>query len=307
MKVLVTGKHGQLGSELQKTCPKNIELVCFSSKELDISNAGHVNELVAIHSPDIIINAAAYTAVDKAESDTERAYAVNEQGAANLATACKSFNATLIHISTDFVFDGTRTTPYTASDATNPLGVYGASKLAGELSIGNILGANAIIIRTAWVYSVFGNNFVKTMLRLMSEKEQLGVVGDQVGTPTWAAGLATMVWALVNQGVSAKEKVIAQSKENTQSATILNWTDAGIASWYDFAVAIQELALEKGLLSKAIPISPIPASSYPTPAKRPAYSVLNKAEAEQVSGVQTAHWRSQLSDMLDELALKLNA
>jgi len=299
MKVLVTGKHGQLGSELQKTCPKKIELVCFSSKELDISNAGHVNELVAIHLPDIIINAAAYTAVDKAESDTESAYAVNEQGAANLASACKNVNAKLIHISTDFVFDGSKTTPYEAGDITNPLGVYGASKLAGEQAISNILGANGTIVRTAWVYSAFGNNFVKTMLKLMSEKEQLGVVGDQVGTPTWAAGLATMVWALVTQGVNAKE--------NTQSAAILNWTDAGIASWYDFAVAIQELALEKGLLSKAIPISSIPASSYPTPAKRPAFSVLNKAEAEQVSGVQTTHWRAQLGDMLDELALKLNA
>ena len=295
MKILVTGKNGQLGSELQKTCPSNVELICFGSKELDISNAEQVNELLITHSPDIVINAAAYTAVDKAETDTDTAYAVNEQGAANLANACKNIDAKLIHISTDFVFDGTSTMPYTASDATNPLGVYGASKLAGEQAINEILGSQATIVRTAWVYSVFGNNFVKTMLRLMAEKEQLGIVGDQVGTPTWAAGLANMLWALVAKASS--EQVL--NIENT--ATILNWTDAGVASWYDFAVAIQELAIEQGLLTKSIPISAIPAASYPTPAKRPAFSVLNKAQAEEISGVKTVHWRAQLKAMLVEL------
>ncbi|MBB1350245.1 MULTISPECIES: dTDP-4-dehydrorhamnose reductase [unclassified Pseudoalteromonas] len=297
MKILVTGKNGQLGSELQKTCPSNVELICFGSKELDISNAEQVNELLITHSPDIVINAAAYTAVDKAETDTDTAYAVNEQGAANLANACKNIDAKLIHISTDFVFDGTSTMPYTASDATNPLGVYGASKLAGEQAINEILGSQATIVRTAWVYSVFGNNFVKTMLRLMAEKEQLGIVGDQVGTPTWAAGLANMLWALVAKASS--EQVL--NIENT--ATILNWTDAGVASWYDFAVAIQELAIEQGLLAKSIPISAIPAASYPTPAKRPAFSVLNKAQAEEISGVKTVHWRAQLKAMLTELKL----
>jgi len=297
MKILVTGKNGQLGSELKKTCPSNVELICFGSKELDISNAEQVNELLITHSPDIVINAAAYTAVDKAETDTDTAYAVNEQGAANLANACKNIDAKLIHISTDFVFDGTSTMPYTASDATNPLGVYGASKLAGEQAINEILGSQATIVRTAWVYSVFGNNFVKTMLRLMAEKEQLGIVGDQVGTPTWAAGLANMLWALVAKASS--EQVL--NTENT--ATILNWTDAGVASWYDFAVAIQELAIEQGLLTKSIPISAIPAASYPTPAKRPAFSVLNKAQAEEISGVKTVHWRAQLKAMLTELKL----
>lgn len=298
MKVLITGKNGQLGSELQKTCPSNIELICFGSKELDISNAEQVNELLISHSPDIVINAAAYTAVDKAETDFEQAYAVNEQGPANLATVCKLINAKLIHVSTDFVFDGTNTLPYTAADATNPLGVYGASKLAGEQAINSILGSQATIVRTAWVYSVFGNNFVKTMLRLMSEKEQLGIVGDQVGTPTWAAGLADMLWALVNKASTEQ----TQSTTN-DTATILNWTDAGVASWYDFAIAIQELAVEQGLLGKAIPISAIPAASYPTPAKRPAFSVLNKAQAEELSGVKTVHWRAQLKTMLTELKL----
>ncbi|WP_278382579.1 dTDP-4-dehydrorhamnose reductase [Pseudoalteromonas distincta] len=297
MKILVTGKNGQLGSELQKTCPSNVELICFGSKELDISNAEQVNELLITYSPDIVINAAAYTAVDKAETDSDTAYAVNKFGAANLANTCKHINARLIHISTDFVFDGTSTMPYTASDATNPLGVYGASKLAGEQAINEILGSQATIVRTAWVYSFFGNNFVKTMLRLMAEKEQLGIVGDQVGTPTWAAGLANMLWALVAKASS--EQVL--NTENT--ATILNWTDAGVASWYDFAVAIQELAIEQGLLTKSIPISAIPAASYPTPAKRPAFSVLNKAQAEEISGVKTVHWRTQLKEMLTELKL----
>lgn len=297
MKVLITGKNGQLGSELQKTCPANIELVCFGSNELNISNAEQVNELLITHSPDIVINAAAYTAVDKAESDSKQAYAVNQQGAANLANTCKHINAKLIHISTDFVFDGTNTMPYVATDATNPLGVYGASKLAGEQAVSDILGAQATIVRTAWVYSAFGNNFVKTMLRLMAEKEQLSIVGDQVGTPTWAAGLANMLWALVAKASSEQ----ALNEKNT--TTILNWTDAGVASWYDFAVAIQELALEQGLLTKAIPISAIPAASYPTPAKRPAFSVLNKVEAEAQSGVNTVHWRAQLKAMLTELKL----
>lgn len=299
MKVLITGKNGQLGSELQKTCPSNIELICFGSKDLDISNVEQVNELLISHSPDIVINAAAYTAVDKAETDVDQAYAVNKQGAANLATTCKHINAKLIHISTDFVFDGTSTMPYTASDATNPLGVYGASKLAGEQAISDVLGGQAIIVRTAWVYSVFGNNFVKTMLRLMAEKEQLGIVGDQVGTPTWAAGLANMLWALVAKTASNNEPLTA----NSANASILNWTDAGVASWYDFAVAIQELAIEQGLLTTSIPISAIPAASYPTPAKRPAFSVLNKAQAEELSGVKTVHWRAQLKAMLTELKL----
>ncbi|KHM50105.1 dTDP-4-dehydrorhamnose reductase [Pseudoalteromonas distincta] len=298
MKVLITGKNGQLGSELQKTCPSNIELICFGSKDLDISNVEQVNELLISHSPDIVINAAAYTAVDKAETDVGQAYAVNKQGAANLASTCKHINAKLLHISTDFVFDGTSTLPYTASDATNPLGVYGASKLAGEQAINEALGSQAIIVRTAWVYSVFGNNFVKTMLRLMSEKEQLGIVGDQVGTPTWAAGLADMLWALV---AKTSDNTINEQHSSANNSLILNWTDAGVASWYDFAVAIQELAVEQGLLSKAIPISAIPAASYPTPAKRPAFSVLNKAQAEELSGVKTVHWRAQLKAMLTEL------
>lgn len=206
----------------------------------------------------------------------------------------------MIHVSTDFVFDGSKTTPYQPEDSTNPINVYGASKLAGERKVSDILGQQATIIRTAWVYSVNGNNFVKTMLRLMAEKEQLGIVYDQVGTPTWAKGLAEMIWALVSSR-AANSHLVSQKEP-----TVLHWTDAGVCSWYDFAVAIQELAIEKGMLDKSIPIRPIPASAYPTPAKRPSFSVIDKSTAEKISGVDTIHWRSQLSLMMDELNSVVN-
>ncbi|MFT7314555.1 MAG: dTDP-4-dehydrorhamnose reductase, partial [Paraglaciecola sp.] len=201
------------------------------------------------------------------------------------AQACLTHQARLLHISTDFIFDGSKTTPYQTDDEANPLGIYGASKWAGEVAVRAIL-PEALIVRTAWVYSSHGHNFVKTMLRLMGEKPQLGIVYDQIGTPCWAAGLAKWLWA-----VAHKPAV---------SGTF-HWTDAGIASWYDFAVAIQELAMEKGMLHTAIEIRPIPATAYPTPARRPSLSVLDKTSAEQAGDIVTRHWRAQLSDMLDRL------
>ncbi|MGR5254321.1 dTDP-4-dehydrorhamnose reductase [Vibrio astriarenae] len=295
MRIIVTGKGGQLAWELEQTKPDHIELISLGIDELDITNAAQVNEALVSHSPDVVINAAAYTAVDKAETDTETAYAVNQHGSENLAQACKAIEARLVHVSTDFVFDGTKTTPYQPDDQPNPINVYGDSKLQGDLKVAKILGNQSTIIRTAWVYSANGNNFVKTMLRLMAEKEQLGIVYDQVGTPTWAKGLAKMIWQLVEvQGTKGKGQ--------GEQVEILHWTDAGVASWYDFAVAIQELAIEKGMLEKEIPVRPIPASAYPTPAKRPSFSVIDKTTAEQASGTETTHWRKQLSAMLDELA-----
>ncbi|WP_022943094.1 dTDP-4-dehydrorhamnose reductase [Psychromonas hadalis] len=295
MKVLVTGRGGQLAWELEQTKADNIELISLGIEELDISDQQQVNDVFTKHAPDMVINAAAYTAVDKAEKDKETAYAVNELGSEYLALACKKLNVKLIHVSTDFVFDGTKTTPYQTDDKPNPINVYGASKLAGDIKVNDILGSDATIIRTAWVYSANGNNFVKTMLRLMAEKEQLGIVYDQVGTPTWAKGLAKMIWAL------AEQEFISESRQLTADSRILHWTDAGVCSWYDFAIAIQELAIEKGMLDKSIPVRPIPASSYPTPAARPSFSVIDKATAEQASGVETIHWRKQLSAMMDEL------
>nr|WP_239502559.1 dTDP-4-dehydrorhamnose reductase [Vibrio astriarenae] len=298
MKVLVTGKGGQLAWELEQTLPPHIELVSLGIDELDITDNQAVFSACLEHKPTIVINAAAYTAVDKAETDQETAYAVNEKGSENLALACKEIKAPLIHVSTDFVFDGSNTSPYQPEDTPNPINVYGDSKLQGDIKVSDILGNQATIIRTAWVYSAHGNNFVKTMLRLMAEKEQLGIVYDQVGTPTWAKGLAKMIWSLVEeQGTSSK----VQEDGELGKAEILHWTDAGVASWYDFAVAIQELGIEKGMLDKEIPVGPIPESAYPTPAKRPSFSVIDKTTAEKASGVKTVHWRKQLSSMLDEL------
>lgn len=298
MKVLITGKGGQLAWELESLAPKNIEILSCSSQELDISNADQINDITLEFKPDIVINAAAYTAVDKAESDSDTAYAVNDLGSEYIANACKKISAKLIHVSTDFVFDGTKTTPYNTDDSPNPINVYGASKLAGDIKINQILGGQATIIRTAWVYSVNGNNFVKTMLRLMSEKDQLGIVYDQVGTPTWAKGLAEMIWALA---IATNNQSNEQGTVKTNQALTLHWTDAGVCSWYDFAIAIQELGVEKGMLDNAIPVRPIPASAYPTPATRPSFSVIDKSSAEQASGVETKHWRKQLSEMMDEL------
>lgn len=285
MKVLITGKGGQLAWELENSAPLSITAVSMGRTELDISDEQAVYQAMLKERPDVVINAAAYTAVDKAESDIERAYAVNETGAKNLANTCKAQGCRLLHVSTDFVFDGSKTTPYQSDDEVNPLGVYGASKLAGDNAIQEIL-PSSVIVRTAWVYSEHGNNFVKTMLRFMNEKPQLGIVYDQVGTPTWAAGLASWLWAIVG-----KPKV----------SGVYHWTDAGVASWYDFAMAIQELGIEKGLLSHAIPIKPIPCSAYPTPAKRPAFSVIDKTTAEAAAGIQTIHWRTQLAKMMDRL------
>lgn len=308
MKILITGQGGQLAWELEQTSPHSLEVICLSSKELDISNQEIVNKVLSSHNPDVVINAAAYTAVDKAETEQDKAYAVNKQGSENLALACKELKAKLIHISTDFVFDGTSSIPYQTGDRTNPINVYGASKLAGDIKVNEILGSDATIIRTAWVYSSHGHNFVKTMLRFMAEKEQLGIVYDQVGTPTWAKGLAKLIWSLIklesHKAVEKTPSLRALQPSNIEGRTealLLHWTDAGVCSWYDFAIAIQELAIEKGMLDKTIPIRSIPASAYPTPAARPNFSVIDKSTAEQESGVETIHWRKQLSEMMDEL------
>ncbi len=296
MRVLITAKNGQLGWELARTAPAvlaaNNDVLLQNSAELDITNSLQVMQRISDFKPDVVINAAAYTAVDKAESDADAAYAVNELGVKNLAQACKEHSAKLIHVSTDFVFDASKNTPYQPDDITGPLGVYGASKLAGEQAAQHILGADVTIVRTAWVYSVHGNNFVKTMLRLMAEKEQLGVVADQVGTPTSANNLAVALWALAS--------VMHSGSGSLQS--IYHWTDLGTASWYDFAVAIQELAVEQGLLETSIPVNPIKASQYPTPAKRPAYSVLDSTALRELTAIHGMHWRKALTLMIKELA-----
>lgn len=283
--VLVVGKNGQLARELNQTQPSNVTAHYFDSQSLDIRSKEQVNAIVDQIKPHVVINAAAYTAVDNAESDQENAYAVNAKGVEYLALACKEIDARLIHVSTDFVFDASKNTPYQIQDPTNPLGVYGASKLAGELAVTNIHAKNSVIIRTSWVYSSHGNNFVKTMLRLMAEKPELGIVSDQIGSPTWAKGLAESCWGFVFN----------------EAYGIFHHSDLGVASWYDFAVAIQELGLAKGLLDHSIPIKPIKASTYPTPATRPSYSVMDTDECYKILSINGLHWRSALNQMLDQL------
>lgn len=284
MRVLLVGGSGQLGRELQRCKPAEIELLALASQELDIREPGGVAARVGTFLPQVVINAAAYAAVERAESEQEAAFAVNGQGAANLAQAARTVGAYCLQVSTDFVFDGEQSRPYLPTDRTNPLGVYGASKLAGEQLALAAYPEGLAVVRTAWLYSAFGNNFVTTMLRLMAERETIGVVADQVGTPTWGRGLAEALWQMCC----------------VQPKGIWHWTDAGVASWYDFAVAIQEEGLACGLLDREIPVLPINTVDYPTPAKRPSYSVLDKTETWAVLGMTPPHWRVALRRMLLE-------
>ena len=286
MKVLITGAGGQVGWELQRTVSTDIEITALHRVELDIADQAAVMSVIKELQPDLVINAAAYTAVDKAEEEVDRAYKVNVDGAANIARAAEDCSARLIHISTDFVFDGTGTKPYLPGDEPKPSGVYGASKLQGERAVMAETSGRAVILRTAWIYSVHGSNFVKTMLRLMAEREELGVVDDQVGTPTWAKELAKTIWLITGK---------------TDMQGIYHWTDDGKASWYDFALAIQEEANGLGLLQKTIPIKPIKTEEYPTPARRPAYSVLDKTSTLEALDCTAPHWRESLIKMLIEL------
>lgn len=287
MKVLITGgSNGQLKRELLRTVPEQFTLVEMAGHQrLDICDAEAVSSSFKQLQPDLVINAAAYTAVDHAESESSEAYAVNDTAVSNICRVCADINARVIHLSTDFVFAGQSSTPYQTGDATQPLSVYGASKLAGERHVLKLLPNDGCVIRTSWVYSSHGQNFVKTMLRLMSEREELGIVSDQIGTPTWAAGLASAVWRAADLELNG----------------VLHWTDAGVASWYDFAHAIHKHGLALGLLSNPVVIKPIQTVDYPTPAARPAFSVLDKTESWKSLSMESTHWEDQLLKMLEEL------
>ncbi len=286
MKTLVLGSNGQLGQALADTTPNATEFIGVDLPELDITNADALLKLCREIRPAVIINAAAYTAVDQAETEIELATAVNVDGPANIAAAASDVGARLIHISTDFVFDGEGTTPYKADAATNPLSVYGRTKRDGELAVLAKLPGEAVVVRTAWLYSKTGSNFVKTMLRLMGERDELSVVADQIGTPTWANSLASTVWAIADVPALGG---------------IFHWTDAGQASWQEFAAAIQEEALSLGLLDKTIPIHAIGTEDYPTVATRPRYSVLDCSATCDALDLQPAPWRVNLRQMLKEM------
>ena len=285
MKVLITGEGGQLAWELQRTSPSDSSVAAFGVDVLDVRKPDEIRRKVLQVQPDLLINAAAYTAVDRAELEPALAYAVNAEGAGNLARICAERGVRLVHVSTDFVFNGRASRPYSPEATPNPVGFYGASKLDGERQVVDACGDTAVILRTAWVYSVHGKNFVKTMLRLMGERDALNVVADQVGTPTWARGLAEAIWS-----IAARPSVRG----------IHHWTDAGVASWYDFAVAIMEEACAIGVLDHPVWILPISTEQYPTSAQRPSFSVLDKTDTWAVLETSPRHWRDALRRMLEE-------
>lgn len=273
VRVVLTGANGQLGQCLLTAwqtsgLAERAQLIALTRADLDIADETQVKRVLTTHSPRLIINAAAYTAVDKAESQQQFAVDINAAGPENLARwAAANGGASLIHVSTDFVFDGAATSPYTETSATSPLGVYGASKRDGEQRVLAALPHDSVILRTSWLYSEHGANFVKTMLRLMAERDSLSVVNDQIGSPTSAHSLASVILALAEQRLSGAPSV----------SGLTHWSDGGAISWFDFAVEIQRQALELGLLNKPCELRAIPSSDYPTPAQRPAYSVLDRS------------------------------
>lgn len=273
-----------MGRCLLASRPSDAEVIACPHADLDITDAGAVLERVSRDRPDLIVNAAAYTAVDKAESEPERARSINADGPRHLAEAAKRVDARLIHLSTDFVFDGSGSMPYPTDARTNPLGVYGRTKRDGELAVLESLPGGSTIVRTAWVYAAEGGNFVRTMLRAMRANGSVRVVADQVGTPTAAPFLAEALWRMAGR---------------TDLGGIHHWTDAGVASWYDFAVAIAEEGAALGLLPDSVAVTPIATRDYPTPARRPAYSVLDKLSLSS-RGLTPEHWRKRLREVLRE-------
>lgn len=283
MVVLVTGASGQLGQAIQFIAKNHSEIkfVFCSSSNLDISNKENCQTVFQKTKPDFCINAAAYTAVDKAESERDKAELINVLGSKNIAEVCNNFDVKLIHISTDFVFDGSNDKPYTETQITNPKGVYGQTKLDGEKAIQQVF-SKYYIIRTSWVYSQFGNNFMKTMLRLASERAALSVVNDQIGTPTNAVDLAE---ALVQIILSANQQ------PTNDNYGIYNFSNEGECSWYDFAKKIFEIN------NVSIDLSAIPTEQFPTPAKRPKYSVLDKSKIKTTFGITIKTWEESLKSI----------
>lgn len=286
MKALILGATGQLGWELQRTCPDSVRLSACDYPQIDLLDSDSIHTCLKAAQPDILINAAAYTAVDKAEQEKKTADRLNHGAVRQISEICSSNEIHLVHISTDFIFNGRNHKPYLPQDTPDPISVYGETKLKGEQAVRDILDTNATIIRTAWLYSSHGSNFVKSMLSLMDTQPELNIIDEQIGTPTWANGLARAVWGTIEKKVTGTH----------------HFTDAGAASWYDFAIAVQEEALNLNLIQKEIPINPIPASHYPTLARRPFYSVLDKTSLRQALDISPIHWRKQLRSMLNDYA-----
>jgi dTDP-4-dehydrorhamnose reductase len=287
MRVLITGSNGQLGSEIKElaTNYKKLDLIFKDLPELDICNIEALKTFILDHNINVVINCAAYTAVDKAEQDAEIAEEVNSKGVSNLVNALEKVNGKLIHISTDYVFDGNQYTPYRESDSVSPIGVYGETKREGELAVINST-LDAIVIRTSWLYSSYGNNFLKTMLRLGKQKEELGVIFDQIGTPTYARDLAKTCLEIICRGSSVNM---------SKNGNLYHYSNEGVASWYDFAIAIMELG------NVNCKVNPIQTKDYPTLAKRPHYSVLNKSKIKTDFKIEIRYWRDSLKDCIEKI------
>jgi len=301
---LLIGGAGQVGRELQATLSSLGTVLVVERPQLDLTQPDKIRQFMREVQPRLTVNATAYTAVDKAESDTEVAMAVNAIAPGIFAEESQQLGSTLVHLSTDYVFDGTQSHPYIETDATHPLGVYGQSKLVGEQAI-QAACDDYVILRTAWVYGIYGKgNFVKTMLRLGEEREEIRVVADQIGSPTWARHLAQTVAQLAHRGLPGQtqpDPAQPNSSPPPIEAGIYHYTNSGVASWYDFAVAIFEEARSHGFAVKVKRIIPITTAEYPTTARRPAYSVLSCAKIAAVLGTQPPHWREGLRQMLQGL------
>jgi dTDP-4-dehydrorhamnose reductase len=297
-KILVTGSDGQLGKELKGLAASfshpiaiGFEFIFLSKEDLPIHHFESVKNIFNVHRPQYCINCAAYTAVDKAESEKDLAFQINGEAVGILATVCKEYDCRFIHISTDYVFDGTASVPYKEDSSTNPQSVYGASKLEGE-DLAMQFNPGSIIIRTSWIYSQFGKNFVKTMLRLMNEKEEVGVVNDQFGSPTYAADLAETILQIIT-GLPTHLPIAIGTPLTTHG--IYHFSNEGVISWYEFALAIKELSGSK------CKVNPITTPQYPTPAKRPAYSVLDKTKIQQTFGISLKDWKQSLETCLQRI------
>ena len=287
MKVLITGSNGQLGSEIRELS-RSYNVVNFIFKDLpdlDICNFDELQNFIIKNNIIAVINCAAYTAVDKAEKDEQIAKKVNSEGVSNIVKALQKVNGKLIHISTDYVFDGDQAIPYKESDPVNPTGVYGETKRAGELAVFNS-NIDALVIRTSWLYSAYGNNFVKTMLRLGREKETLDVISDQLGTPTYAKDLAKTCLEILYEGSSVNI---------SKNGNLYHYSNEGVASWYDFAISIMELGGEN------CKVKPIQTKDYPTLAKRPHFSVLNKSKIKIDFKIEIPYWRDSLKDCIEKI------
>lgn len=280
MKVLVTGAGGQLGRALQASAPDGVDIRAIDVDDVNLTDATALSARIAAEAPDILINAAAYTAVDKAEAEVEIARAINAHAVGVMVEAMAGAGGKMVHVSTDFVFDGTSSEAYQPGDQRGPISVYGRTKAEGE----DHLRPNDLLVRTSWVYAAGGANFVRTMIRLMNERDELGIVADQVGSPTWAISLAHAIWGLIDKGASGT----------------FHHCDGGQASWYEFALAIAEEAHALGLIERIPAIKPIATSDYPTPAARPAFSLLDCSKTRAVLGDNATPWRENLRSMLNE-------